>query len=553
MKIAALQSHIVVGDFAGNAKRLVDAYQHAVSEGAEIVLAQEDALAGYCEGDQRFYPSFMEGHDAALDMLTAGIGDVALVMSITVQNPSKGKGKPFLNMGVLIQSGVVTYLQAKTNLATDAVFNDYRWYEMNHEDILVFTYRGVRCAVLICQDLWSTYDAAHGEHFFPRNPVLELEGKGVELLLVPNASPYYWGKGTVRHEMVRAVTSQLGAAVAYANFWGGQDELVFDGRSFIMNKDGVVVGAAKAYEDAIVLADLDGAPVAYPFDKDDIQALEDTLVVSLREYVEKSGIAGVVLGVSGGIDSALVAYLAVRALGPERVIGIRMPSEYSSEGSLVDAEALCRNLGIRMETIAIKGIHQMLRDALATAFAKEKFWETPCGATDENLQARTRGELVMGFANYYGYMALATGNKSEFSVGYATLYGDMCGGFALIKDALKQEVYALSRHANRDGVVVPISSIDKPPSAELKPGQVDTDSLPDYPVLDALLKAHIEKFKGIEELVAAGFDRDVARKVIGMTARAEFKRRQAPIGPIVSREGLGWLNRQYPISTTFLP
>lgn len=552
MKVAAIQSHIMVGDFAGNAERLSQAYTQAVARGADIVVAPEDALAGYCEGDQRFYPSFRTLNKSALEQLVAIIGDVALVMSVTV--PNEGDGKPLLNMAVLIKNGVVTHLQPKTNLATDTVFNDFRWYEMNHGKIVVFDYRGKRCAVLVCQDVWQKYDAAHGEHFFPRNPVSELKDEHLDLLLVPNASPYWWGKGNVRHEMVTSVVQELNCAVAYANYWGGQDELVFDGRSFIMNKDGVVVGAAAPYIDSVVVAHLEGEAVAYPFDNDDIGALEDSLVIGLREYVVKNNIGGLVLGVSGGIDSALAAHLAVRALGSDRVIGIRMPSEFSSEGSLVDAEALCRNLGMRMKTIPIANIHQLFRDELALAFEHERFWETPSsGTTDENLQARTRGELVMAFANYYGYMAIATGNKSEFSVGYATLYGDMCGGYALLKDVFKREVYRLSEYANRNGIVIPVSSITKPPSAELKPGQQDSDSLPDYPVLDAILKLHVEQFSGVEEIVDAGFPRDVALRVVKMTAAAEFKRRQAPPGPIVSSGGLAWFNRQYPMSTMFLP
>lgn len=550
MNVAVIQSHIMVGDFAGNAKRLLAAYNDAVKHGAEIVVAQEDAIAGYCEGDQRFYPSFIKGHDTELAALAKGIGEVGLVMSITAKN--NGEGKPFLNMAVLIQNGLITNLQAKTNLATDTVFNDYRFYEMNHGAIVTFPYRGMTTAVLVCQDLWEVYDAAHGEHYFPRHPVSELKGKGVELLLVPNASPYYWGKGSARHEMVKNVVETLGCAVVYANYWGGQDELVFDGRSFIMNNNGVVVGAAPAYKDAVVVADLDGPAVTYHFDDGDVQALEDALVAALRDYTGKNGIKGVVFGLSGGIDSAICAVLAVKALGPERVICIRMPSQYSSQGSLDDAETLAKNLGIRFDTIPINDVYELYVKLLGSTIG----FGTPTGAfdvTEENIQARARGNIVMAYANKYGYMAIATGNKSEFSVGYATLYGDMCGGYALIKDVLKMDIYRLSEWANYEREIIPRSSITKPPSAELRPDQKDTDSLPDYPVLDRILKGLVENFQGRDELVAQGFDPKVVEKVIMMTDRAEFKRRQAPPGPIVSKEGLAWLNRQYPISTKFRP
>lgn len=551
MKIGVLQQHMIVGDFSGNAKRLAAAYQDAVSLGAEIVVGPEDAIAGYCEGDQRFYPSFIAEHDKALRELAGAVGAVGLVMSITTKN--SGEGKPFYNMAVLIQNGKVTDLQPKTNLATDTVFSDYRFYEMNRGAIPVFEYRGKKFAALICQDIWQVYDAAHGAHYFPRYPVTELRGKGVDLILVPNASPYYWGKGTARREMVASVVKELGCAVAYANYWGGQDELVFDGRSFIMNKDGRVVGRAKPFEDAVIVASLDGDATEYPPDRDEVGALEDALLVSVRDYVEKNRIKGVVIGLSGGIDSAVVAALAAKALGPDRVIGVRLPSAYSSEGSLVDAEILAKNLGIRLETVPIASIYESLRAGVAPAIGRREPGAVKGDVTEENMQARIRGMILMSFSNRLGFIPIATGNKSEFSVGFATLYGDMCGGFALIKDVLKRDVYRLAEHMNRAKEVIPKSSITKPPSAELRPNQVDADSLPDYPILDPILALHVEEFAGVEEIVAKGFDRKTAERVVQMTAGAEFKRRQAPPGPIVSREGLAWLNRQYPISTSFMP
>jgi NAD+ synthetase len=552
MKVAVIQSRIDVGDFTGNVERLVRNYNTAVARGAEIVVGPEDALAGYCEGDQRFYPSFMVGHDAALSVLLKAVGEVPFVVGITEKNPDGGK--PFYNTAIFIENGAIVHRQVKTNLATDTVFNDYRYYEPNPDPkpSPVFEYRGVKCAMLVCQDIWATYDAIHGEHFFRRNPVVELVGEGIELLLVPNASPYYWGKGRERYEMVEEAREKLGCAIAYANYAGGHDELVFDGRSFIVNAKGDVVGAGKPFaQDEVVVADLDGPSVPYPFG-DDIADLEASLVTGLSDYVEKKKIAGVVFGLSGGIDSALCAVLAVKALGPERVIGIRMPSQYSSQGSLDDAEALAKNLRIRCDTVSIKEVYAVYEKLLADTIG----FGTPSRAgdmTEENIQARARGALVMAYANKYGYMAIATGNKSEFSVGYATLYGDMCGGYALIKDVFKMDIYRLSEWANSEREVIPRSSIEKPPSAELRHDQKDTDSLPDYPVLDAILKGLIERFLGRDELIAEGFDPKVVEKVIAMTDYAEFKRRQAPPGPIVSKEGLAWLNRQYPMSTKYSP
>lgn len=552
MKIAVIQSHIMVGDFAGNAERLMLAYQKAVQGGADIVVGPEDALAGYCEGDQRFYPSFIVKHDAVFAQLEKEIGAAPLVIGITEKNHDGGK--PFYNTAVFIQNGAVVHRQVKTNLATDTVFNDYRYYEPNPDPkpAAVFDYRGLRCAMLVCQDLWATYDAVHGEHFFRRNPVKELAGSGVELLLVPNASPYYWGKGRERYEMVQHARASLGCAVAYANYAGGHDELVFDGRSFIVNVQGDVVGAAKPFgADEVVVADLNGPAVSYPFG-DDIADLEASLVTGLRDYVGKNKIKGVVFGLSGGIDSAICAALAVKALGPERVTCIRMPSQYSSQGSLDDAEALAKNLGIRCDTIPINEVYAVYEKLLGETIG----FGTPKHAgdmTEENIQARARGNIVMAYANKYGLMAIATGNKSEFSVGYATLYGDMCGGYALIKDVFKADIYHLAEIANSEREIIPRSSIEKPPSAELRLDQKDSDSLPDYPTLDAILKGLVERFEGRDELVAQGFDPKVVERVIAMTDAAEFKRRQAPPGPIVSKEGLAWLNRQYPITTKFRP
>lgn len=552
MKVAVIQSHIEVGDFIGNAERLIHGYNDAISRGAEIVVGCEDALAGYCEGDQRLYLSFLVEHNAALAILLKAVGEVPLVIGITEKNLDGGK--PFYNTAVFIQNGAIVHRQVKTNLATDTVFSDYRWYEPNPglKPSAVFVYRGVKCAMLVCQDLWSKYDAVHGEHFFRRNPVQELVGRGVELLLVPNASPYYWGKGRQRYEMVQAARGAIGCAIAYANYAGGHDELVFDGRSFVVNAKGDVVGAARPFaQDEVVVADLTATTVPFPFG-DDIADLEASLVTGLRDYVEKNKIKGVVFGLSGGIDSAICAVLAVKALGPERVICIRMPSQYSSQGSLDDAEALAKNLGIRCDTVPIKEVYDVYEKLLGRTIG----FGTPRSAgdmTEENIQARARGNIVMAYANKYGYMAIATGNKSEFSVGYATMYGDMCGGYALIKDVSKMDIYRLSEWVNKECEVIPRSSITKPPSAELRPNQKDTDSLPDYPVLDAILKGLVERFLGRDELVAQGFDATVVEKVIAMTDRAEFKRRQAPPGPIVSKEGLAWLNRQYPISTKFHP
>lgn len=555
MKVGVIQSHIVVGDFEGNAKRAIRDYQKAVADGAEIVVAPEDLLAGYCEGDQRFYPSFVREHKQALNALAREIGEVPLCASVTLPNEPKGKGKPFFNMAVFIQNGGVVELQPKTNLATDTVFNDYRWYEMNHGGIATFEHKKLRCAVLVCQDGWASYDAAHGEHFFPRDPVNELKEKGVDLVLMPNASPYFWKKGRERFYMAQEVRRKLHCAVAYANYWGGQDELVFDGRAFIVDRDGIVVGAARPFEDAVVVADLDGEAVCYPFD-DEIQDLEDALVISLRDYVEKSGFPGVVLGLSGGVDSAVVAALAVKALGPKRVIGVRMPSPYSSQGSLDDAGALAKNLGIELHTIPIDGVYEALQRAVAPTIGRFEPGQNPANpkdVTEENFQARARGVILMGISNRRGHMVVSTGNKSEMAMGFATLYGDMCGGFALIKDVYKQEVFALARNMNKNGIIIPENSITKPPSAELRPGQVDSDALPPYDVLDSILKLHIEEAQGLDEIIEKGFDVSVAMKVISWTARAEYKRRQAPPGPIMTKNGLAWLNRQYPITSRFVP
>ncbi len=553
MKIGIIQPRIVVGAFSGNALALRDAYLRQVDLGADIVVVPEDAIAAYCEGDQRFYPSFIAKHDAALLSLINAVGSVPLVVGITEKNPHDNgeDGKPFFNTALFIQNRKILYKQSKTNLATDSVFNDYRWYEPNGGKIVTFMWNGKKCAMLVCQDLWEAFDDAHGEHYFQRHPVTELKDENIDLLFVTNASPYYHGKGRRRLEMIRAAIDVLKCTVVYANFAGGHDELVFDGRSVVVDANGEVRGVAKSFASDEIVVDLDGPVVDYPFD-DGIGEMGEALITSLRDYVAKSGIKGVVLGLSGGIDSAVCAALAVRALGPDRVIGIRMPSQYSSEGSLVDAEALAQNLGIRCDTVKIEPLYAFYANALDPLIDFSTLAH-PGDMTMENIQARIRGNILMAYSNKYGFMAIATGNKSEFSVGYSTLYGDMCGGFALIKDVYKMGVYRLAEWLNKDGPVIPESSITKPPSAELRPGQKDTDSLPDYPVLDAILRMYIEGYNGCDEIVAAGYDRAVVEKVIRMTDAAEFKRRQAPPGPIVSKNGTAWLNRQYPMQTFYRP
>ncbi len=529
MRAALAQINVTVGDLSGNAERILRAYDDAVDAGAELVAFPELAVSGYPPEDLLLKPAFVAGAAEALAKVAARTGDAVAVVGFP--EPSDAS-RPF-NAAAICRGGRVEAVYRKQLLPNYAVFDEERYFTPGDADALeVFEVAGLRCGASVCEDIWS----ADG-------PPTRSAEAGAQVILNVNASPYYAGRQREREAMLTERASQIGAPILYVNLVGGQDELVFDGGSMLVDESGAVVARAPQFVEDLLVVDVPGTGrIEERLDED--AEIYEALVHGTRDYVRKNGFVDVVVGLSGGIDSALVATVAADAVGPEHVIGVLMPSRYSSRGSLLDAETLAENLGIRSHTIPIESAHLAFEEMLAGAFA-----DTESGAAEENIQARIRGTTVMALSNKFGWLVLTTGNKSELAVGYATLYGDMAGGYSVIKDVWKTRVYSLAEYVNaRVGSErIPRAIIDKAPSAELRPDQKDTDSLPPYDRLDPVLEAYIERRHSVAEMVAGGFERDLVRRVVSMVDRNEYKRRQAPPGVRVTPLAFG-KDRRLPIT-----
>jgi len=532
-RIALAQINAVVGDIAGNADRVVDAVRAAAAQGADLVLLPELALTGYPPEDLLAKDHFVDDNLEALGRVAAACRGTSALVGFVDRD-----GEALHNAAALCREGRVESVYRKRRLPNYGVFDEERYFEPGGR-ALSAPLAGATVACTICEDVWVPELAA------------EAAGLGARLLLNISASPFHAGKGAQREAMLAKRAADNGVWLAYCNLVGGQDELVFDGRSVVIGHDGAVVARALAFEEDLLVVDVpdDGAAAASPGRVEPLLAGEEeigrALVLGLRDYVRKNGFSDVVLGLSGGIDSALTAWLAAEALGPQHVHGVMMPSRYSSPGSVADAEALCAGIGIECRTLPIEEPFAALLSTLAPSLAGRQ-----PDITEENLQARVRGTLLMALSNKFGWIVLATGNKSELSVGYSTLYGDMVGGFAPIKDLSKTRVYALARWVNREREVIPAASITKPPSAELRPGQQDTDSLPPYDVLDPVLEAYVEDDLSVEQIVAHGFDRALVERVARMVDGAEYKRRQGPTGIRVTPKAFG-KDRRMPITNRY--
>jgi NAD+ synthase (glutamine-hydrolysing) len=557
VKIALAQINPTVGDFAGNTRLILKFAGRARELGADLVLFPELAICGYPPADLLEKEAFLARAQTALEELTAATAGSAMAMLVgTVLPADAPDGKHVRNVAALLAEGRVEFLQQKTLLPFYDVFDEQRYFEPAAQQSLV-TLRGQPLALTICEDAWND------KGFWPRrlytvDPVDALmrqwdadaatEGHP-RIILNISASPFWRGKQEVRRRMLAALATRHGAFVAMTNQVGGNDSLIFDGSSLALSPAGEVIAQAGAFVEGLVVFDT-AAPTSAVAGAaaDDIASTWAALVLGTRDYVRKCGFWKALIGLSGGIDSALVAAIAVEALGAENVIGVGMPSEYSSTGSIDDARALAENLGIRFELLAIRGIFSQFEETLAGLFAGTAF-----GLAEENLQPRIRGTLLMALSNKFGALVLTTGNKSEMSTGYCTLYGDMVGALAVIGDVMKTRVYALSRYANRNGEVIPLATIEKPPSAELRPGQLDTDSLPPYEVLDPILEAYVERYCSAEQIVAevtaAGHavDLPLVRRILQMVERAEYKRQQAAPVLKVTRKSFG-TGRRFPIA-----
>jgi NAD+ synthase/NAD+ synthase (glutamine-hydrolysing) len=538
MKIALLQVNPTVGDLAGNAERILDALRQAAGAGAALAATPELALVGYLPRDLLLSPGFVR---RSWDMLERVAADAAALPPVLVglpePNPSD-EGRPLFNSAVLLKDGRIDQRFRKALLPTYDVFDEDRYFEPFH-GAQVLDIAGHRVGISICEDIWNDRDFWKRRRYH-HDPIEELVAAGADTVLNLSASPFTAGKHRRREEMLSSMALKHHIPIAYVNQYGGNDDLVFDGRSCMFNAEGAVFARGRAFDADVVVCDIDAPrPIAPPSDLGIESEIWRALVLGTRDYVRKCGFTTAVLGLSGGIDSALTAAIAADALGPANVLGVLMPSPYSSRGSLDDARALADHLGIETTTLPIAPLMRTFDETLCPVLGNN-----PPGVAEENIQARIRGNLLMALSNTRGALLLTTGNKSELSVGYCTLYGDMSGGLAVIADVPKTMVYRVARWLNDSTgrTLIPESSIIKAPSAELRPNQTDQDSLPPYQVLDDILERHIEKHQPAEEIVAAGFDRATVERVLRLVRLAEFKRKQAAPGLKVTDRafGTGW-------------
>jgi NAD+ synthase (glutamine-hydrolysing) len=561
MKIALAQINPTVGDFAGNLALAQKACARAMTAGAELVMLPELALCGYPPADLLEKPSFLAACVRSLEELarwTAEPGRPAVLTGAVLPSET-AEGKRARNVAVLLRGGRAVALQQKMLLPFYDVFDEQRYFEPALGQEL--TMLGDQpLAITICEDAWND-KGFWPERNYPVDPVEELMRQWAtlpqlgpagtpKLILNLSASPYWSGKRAVRREMLSAIARRHHAWVAMTNQVGGNDSLIFDGSSLVIAPDGRVVAQAASFAEDLICFDTAISPATLPeFDasgEDETAATWAALVLGIRDYMRKCGFARALIGLSGGIDSALVAALAAEALGVENVMGVGMPSHFSSEGSVDDARQLAANLGIRFETLPIAGVYESLLKTLDPVFAG-----TPFGLAEENLQARTRGTLLMALSNKTGALVLTTGNKSEMAVGYCTLYGDMVGGLAVIGDVMKLKVYELSRYANREREIIPLNTIEKPPSAELRPGQKDEDSLPPYAVLDPILEAYVERYETAEQIASSqNVDIELVRSVMKLVERSEYKRQQAAPVLKVTKKSFG-TGRRFPIAVKY--
>ena len=538
MKIALLQINPTVGDLAGNARLILDALGAARAAGADLAVTPELALVGYLPRDLLLSEGFVGRSWAALaDLARAAAGLPPVLVGLPEPNASD-QGRPLFNTATLLRDGRVEHRFRKALLPTYDVFDEDRYFEPFHGP-QVLEVGGRRLGISICEDIWNDRDFWKRRRYH-HDPIEELIGAGAEAVVNLSASPFTAGKHARREEMLSSLALKHRVPVVYVNQVGGNDDLVFDGRSCAFNAAGAPIARGRSFDADVVVCDLASArPIRPPSDLGVESEIWRALVLGTRDYVRKCGFTSAVLGLSGGIDSALTAAVAADALGPAHVLGVLMPSPYSSRGSLDDAHRLAANLGIDTLTLPIEPAMQAMHAILREAFAG-----TASGVAEENIQARVRGNLLMALSNKRGALLLTTGNKSELSVGYCTLYGDMSGGLAGIADVPKTMVYRVARWRNQTAgrEVIPDASLTKAPSAELRPNQTDQDSLPPYDLLDDILQRHIERHQSAEEIIAAGFDPSTVRRVLTLVRLAEFKRKQAAPGLKVTDRafGTGW-------------
>ena len=549
MRLGLAQINTTVGDLAGNTRLILDAYRTLAGRGAGLVVFPELAVSGYPPRDLLFKRRFVSDVESALARIAAAVGEVPALVGFTETNPT-GQGRPFFNAAAWCHRGEVTAVARKCLLPTYDVFDEDRYFEPAPNP-RVIEFQGRRIGITICEDIWTHPMISTRRLYNGQDPVGQLAAQHCDLVVNLSASPWHHGKDNVRELLVVDAAKRLGCPLAYCNSIGGNDELIFDGRSVVASARGDVIAGLAAFAPELRVFDLDAAPaaadLAVSYSQPEMKDVFDALVLGLRDYAHKTGFRRGLVSLSGGIDSAVVGVLAAAALGPENVTGVSLPSAISSRHSRDDARTLAANLGVAYETIAIADAVAATETALGPIFAGRAR-----DVAEENIQARIRGVLMMALSNKFGALLLTTGNKSEMAVGYCTLYGDMAGGLAVVSDLFKTQLYALARWINEDArragrtPPIPQNSIDKPPSAELRPGQTDQDSLPPYDLLDAILRGYVEEGLAPRDLVAQGFPaaavNDVARKV----DLSEYKRKQAAPGLKITPLAFG-VGRRIPI------
>jgi NAD+ synthetase len=542
MKVALAQINTTVGDLAGNESKIVAAYQRGAQAGADLVIFPELATTGYPPRDLLLKTNFINQNLALLERLALATGSAGLLVGYVGKNETR-PGRQATNSAALVQHGKIVATRAKTLLPTYDVFDEDRYFEPATDNAPV-EFLGQKIGLTICEDAWNDEDFWRDRRY-PRNPIAELAAAGARIIFNLSASPWHLGKNQTRHGMLASLAAKVKCPLLYCNLVGGNDELVFDGSSLAFNAAGQLAAQGEMFAEDFLLVDTQAAKAIEPRRLVDEEKLYKALVLGLRDYLHKCGFTSAVLGLSGGIDSALTAVLAVEALGRENVHGISLPSQFSSPGSLEDARRVAKNLGIRHDVISIQPMFEAVKERLQSAFAGRAE-----DTTEENIQARLRGVTLMALSNKFGSLLLTTGNKSELAVGYCTLYGDMCGGLAVISDVPKTMVYRLANWINREREIIPAASITKAPSAELRPNQTDQDSLPSYETLDAILEAYIVQLRSAPEIIKSGFDAATVKKVIRLIDFNEYKRRQAAPGLKVTSKAFG-VGRRIPIAQRY--
>lgn len=541
MRIGLAQMNPVIGDFSGNVKKICSFAMDAYRQQADLVIFPELALCGYPPMDLLEHPSFVQENLRALRTLQHELPPALGVVVGYVEKNKSAAGKPLHNTAALIHQRRILLRQHKTLLPTYDVFDEARYFEPASERIVV-PFKQRRLGIAICEDMWGETEPQPGLRY-PIDPIQDLLDQGAEIILIPSASPYYMEKVLLRAKIMELIGKGSGVPLVYVNMVGANDSLIFDGQSLVTDREGRLVFRAPAFEEGLFLIDTDALPAPLPpLEVTRLEEVREALHLGIRDYLTKTGFDRVHLGLSGGIDSALVATLAVEALGPERVSAFLMPSQFSSEGSVHDATALAGNLGIQAHTLPIRAVFDTFLSTLEPVFQG-----LPWDITEENIQARIRGTLLMAYSNKMRSLVLTTGNKSELAVGYCTIYGDTAGALAVIGDLFKTQVYALARHIREDTGVIPEEILTKPPSAELRPNQTDQDSLPPYEVLDQILELYLLRNLTAEDIIASGFDPDLVRHVLLMVVRAEHKRRQTPPVLKISPRAFG-TGRRIPIA-----